>query len=159
MSIRSSSYPACKMHEPFCHFGLSDFTIFVHTFSQNGTIFRKTVAEIKCVILFPLQLWSEIFPILRRFQRNIIINVVYSLFLSDFNEALFRKILKYEILWKHVQWETNCSVVSCAVPVGNVSWMLFQEGRSSTLRLRRGVEEAAHTRNNPRTKCTGVYCI
>jgi len=23
------------------------------------------------------------------------------------------------------------SVVSCAVPVGNVSWMLFQEGQSS----------------------------
>jgi hypothetical protein len=26
-------------------------------------------------------------------------------------------------------------VVSCTVPVGNVSWMLFQEGRSSKLRL------------------------
>jgi len=44
--------------------------------------------------------------------------------------------------------------VSCAVPVGNVSWMLFQEGRSSN--LRRGVGHAAHTRNNPHVKCTGV---
>jgi hypothetical protein len=37
---------------------------------------------------------------------------------------------------------TNCiicsGVVSCAVPVGNVSWMLFQEGRSTKFRLRRG---------------------
>jgi len=43
-------------------------------------------------------------------------------------------------------------VVSCAVPVGNVSWMLFQEGRSSKLRLRRVVGQAAHTRNYPHVK-------
>jgi len=52
-------------------------------------------------------------------------------------------------------WTT---VVSCAVPVGNISWMLFQEGRSSKLRLRRAVGQAAHTSNNPRVKCTAVYC-
>jgi len=40
-----------------------------------------------------------------------------------------------------------CNVVSCVIPVGNVSWMLFQEGRSSKLRLTRGVGQAAHTRN------------
>jgi len=39
------------------------------------------------------------------------------------------------------------SVVSCGVPVGNVSWMMFQDGRSSNFRLRRGVVQAAHTRN------------
>jgi len=49
-------------------------------------------------------------------------------------------------------------VVSCAVPVGNVSWMLFQEGRSSNLMLRRGVGQAAHTPSNPHIKCAGVYC-
>ena len=50
------------------------------------------------------------------------------------------------------------TVVSCAVPVGNVVWMLFQEGRISNLRLRRGVGQAAHTRNNPHVKCTGDFC-
>jgi hypothetical protein len=49
-------------------------------------------------------------------------------------------------------------VVTCAVPVGNVSWILFQEGRDSNLRLRRTVGHAAHTRNNPHVKCIGVYC-
>jgi hypothetical protein len=49
-------------------------------------------------------------------------------------------------------------VVSCGAPLGNVSWMLFQEGQSSNLRLRRGVGQAAHTRNNPHVKCTEVYC-
>jgi len=35
-------------------------------------------------------------------------------------------------------------LVSCADPVGNVSWILFPEGRSSELGLRRGVGQAAH---------------
>jgi len=26
------------------------------------------------------------------------------------------------------------------------------------IRLRQGVRQAAHTRNNPHVKCTGVYC-
>ena len=42
--------------------------------------------------------------------------------------------------------------------MGNVSWMFFQEGRSSNLRLRRGVGQAAHARNNSHVKCTGHYC-
>ena len=56
--------------------------------------------------------------------------------------------------------ETSASgypvVVSGADPVRNVSWILFQEGRSSELRLRRGVEQAPHTLNNPQVQCTGV---
>ena len=52
------------------------------------------------------------------------------------------------------------SVVFCADPVGNVSWMLFPEGRSSEIRLRRGVGQAAHTLNNPQVECTGVLlCV
>ena len=63
----------------------------------------------------------------------------------------------------------NLSVVICAAAnailsypaqfrLENVSWMLFQEGRSSNLRLRRTVGQATHARNNPRIKFTGVYC-
>jgi len=49
-------------------------------------------------------------------------------------------------------------VVSCAVPVGNVSWMLFHEGQSSDRSLRRGVGQAVQTRNKPHVKCNAVYC-
>ena len=48
-------------------------------------------------------------------------------------------------------------VASRAVAVGNVLWMLVQEGRSSNFRLRRGVGQAAHTRNNPHVKFIAVY--
>ena len=48
-------------------------------------------------------------------------------------------------------------VVSGVVPVGNLLYMLFQEGRSSNLCLRRGVEQVVPTRNKPSGKCTGVY--
>ena len=42
----------------------------------------------------------------------------------------------------------------------HISWMLFPEGRSSELRLRRGVGQAEHTLNNPQVECTGVLlCV
>jgi len=51
-------------------------------------------------------------------------------------------------------------VVSGVDPVRNISWILFQEGRSSELRLRRGVGQAAHTLNKPQVEGTGVLlCV
>jgi hypothetical protein len=58
----------------------------------------------------------------------------------------------------HLQRMWAKVVVSCTVPVGNVLWMLFQEGWSSNFRLRQRVGQTAHTRNNPHVKRTGVYC-
>ena len=88
--------------------------------SQNGSIFEKKNCEYKIVFWLPLQLSCETFLILRRIKWDrskmyIGIYVKYPLFSSDFNETCifstdFRKILKYQILWKSLQWESNCSV-------------------------------------------------
>jgi hypothetical protein len=85
-------------------------------------IFRKALLNIKHVFWFTLQLLCETFLILSRIERDIIINVhtvslhvTYPLFLSDINETLifstdFRKIHRYQISWKSVQWEPSCSM-------------------------------------------------
>ena len=45
-------------------------------------------------------------------------------------------------------------------PIQHFAAILFQDGRSSELRLRRGVGQAAHTLNNPQVECTGVLlCV
>jgi hypothetical protein len=41
----------------------------------DGTIFEKKVLNIKCVFLFSLQLLANTFLILKRIQRDIVINV------------------------------------------------------------------------------------
>jgi hypothetical protein len=80
-------------------------------------IFGKKRLDIKCVFWFSLQRLSEIFLIRKRIQRDIIVNSNMSswkvlVILVRFNETLIfwadlRKILKYEISCKSVQWETS----------------------------------------------------
>jgi len=67
-----------------------------------------------------IQLLSKTLFILRQIRRGIITNahrcsLKYQLFLSDFNETLifptdFRKMFKYQIPLKSVQWEPSCSM-------------------------------------------------
>ena len=71
--------------------------IFRH-FLINGTNFEKMLRSVKCVFYFYLQLIFGIFLILKRIQRDIIINmkslnVKYLLFLSHFNETNFLDII------------------------------------------------------------------
>jgi hypothetical protein len=86
----------------------------------NGTIFGKTLLNIKCIFWFSVQLFFETFLISRGIRRDIIINVHWysfkvPFFSSDFNENWaysidFRKIVIYQISWKPVQWEPRCSM-------------------------------------------------
>jgi hypothetical protein len=116
----SLSYPAYKAHAPYyiviC--GLPGlYHIFPH-YLIKGTNFEKKLLNTKCVFWFSLQLLPKTFLILRRIQRDIIINVRRSsckvpLLLSDFNETGiffdgFSKILTYQISWQSVQLEPSC---------------------------------------------------
>jgi hypothetical protein len=114
-------YPAYEARTPYyivivtC-LGLPYFS----TLSHKPRDFRKQLLNVKFVFGFSLQILSEIFLIRRRTERDIIINVNKSSlsclsFLSDFNKNLifdtdFRRIIKYQISRKSVQWEPNCSV-------------------------------------------------
>jgi hypothetical protein len=51
----------------------------------------------------------------------------------------------------------NGAVVSCALPVGERIVDIVPGGTELEIQLRRGVGQAAHTRNNPHVMCTGVW--
>ena len=71
------NHPACKAHAPYyiviC--GLSGSNTLLPHYLINNTIFGNKSLDIKCVFSFSLQLSSLTFLILRRIQRDIIINV------------------------------------------------------------------------------------
>ena len=77
-------YPVCKAHAPYyipiCN--LSGYPIFFHIISSkerfSGGGWRKFFLNMKRVFLFSEQHFSEAFLILRRTERDIIINVYWS---------------------------------------------------------------------------------
>jgi hypothetical protein len=82
--VCSFSYPACKAHAP-CYIvshWLSGATTYFHNFLHyltDGTIFgrkKRKLSNLKWVFWFSQQLLSEILIILRRIQRDIILNVL-----------------------------------------------------------------------------------
>ena len=85
------------------------------TLSHKRHDFLKKLLNIKCVFWFCLQLLSEKFLIVRRIQRDIIINLHKSsckvpLLLSDLMKTRifsidFPKIFKNQITLKSIQWE------------------------------------------------------
>ena len=98
--------------------GLAGSTIFFHIISLKARFpGKKKLLNTKCTFWFSLQLLSETFLIIRRTERDIInvnmpVFITLTLFLSDLNETWpfatdFRKILKYKISSKSVQWEPS----------------------------------------------------
>jgi len=80
MGVCNLSYPAYNARVPYCHLWPAGFySIFPH-YLINGTNFeRKGLLNPKCVFMFPLQLLSETFLILRRIEQDMIKNVHRSL--------------------------------------------------------------------------------
>jgi hypothetical protein len=115
------SYPVCHAQAPYCLRPLWLHHIYRH-YLINGTIFGKKSLNIKCVFWFSLQLLFETFLILRRNQRDVVINVkrssckVPGFFLSEFNETwifstdFWKWSLKDQVLLKTVQGQPRCSM-------------------------------------------------
>ena len=118
--LHNLSVCICSLrYTTYAIFSTVAYNILPH-YLMNGTLFGKKLLNIKCVFWSSLLLLSETFLILRKNERDMIkirigLEVKYPLFLSDFNEtwifvADFRKILKYQISWRSVQWEPSYSM-------------------------------------------------
>jgi hypothetical protein len=66
---------ACKAHAPYCPLWPVWLYHIYSFYLINGTIFRKKLWNRKCMFWFSLRILSETFLILRRIQRDIIINI------------------------------------------------------------------------------------
>ena len=97
MCVCSLSYPACKTHAPYfiviC--GLSCSTTFYHVMIITARFCENVNG--KCVFWICLQFLCEAFLILRRIQRDTVINVSRSLYIFS---TVFRKIIEYQIFRK-----------------------------------------------------------
>jgi hypothetical protein len=110
---------AMRMHH-IVIFGLPALWYFPRL-SHKWHSFQKIVIEHKmCVWIFSTTFVWNIFYSKKKWIRCdkkicIGLHVKYPLFLPDFNETWilltrFKKILRYQISWKSVQWEPSCSM-------------------------------------------------
>jgi hypothetical protein len=116
--ICSLIYPAFKPLRHIVICGLYFCTAFLFcTLSHKQHDFRKKVTEIKCVVIFSKTFVCIIFRSKKKWTRcgkmYIGIHVRCLLLASDFNETRLlstdcRKMLKYQVSWKSVQWEPSC---------------------------------------------------
>jgi hypothetical protein len=105
-----------------CHIvicGLPRSTKFFHISPKRNDLKKKKLLSMKCLFRVSLQILSETFFNLKSTERDMVTNYIcvhekYPFFLSDFNETWllstdFRKILKYHLSEKYVQWEPSFS--------------------------------------------------
>ena len=75
----SLTYPACNAHTPYCMRSLWFHHIFRY-YLINYTILIKSLLNVKCVSIF-CTTYFDIFLVIRRIQRDIVINVKTSSFI------------------------------------------------------------------------------
>ena len=81
--------PACNAHAPCCLLWPAPLYCIFPYYLLNGTILGKKLLNVKCVLLFSLQLLSETFLILRRNERDMIKNVYWSSCTAPFSLLRF----------------------------------------------------------------------
>jgi hypothetical protein len=119
-----------KRHIVNC--GLSALQFFSPRYLINGTVFLKMLLNKKYVFRFFLQIFSEIFLIPRRTERNMIVNVLWSsckvpviLLRIEWNE-LSRQF--FEKHW-NIKFHENTSSENRVVPRGQ------KDGRTDMMKL------------------------
>ena len=115
-------YQACKSYEPCCHLRPvrlhNIFPIFlIHDmiFGGKNSIEHKINVLIFFTTLKNFSLLEPFREIISQIYIYIDLQVKYLLFVSDFNETwifstYFLKFIEFQISWKSVQWEPDCSM-------------------------------------------------
>ena len=123
MCICGLRHPARNEHVPYyiviCGRPVQLYNIFPH-YLINGTKFVWESFKVKFLFWFSKQLLPETFLILRRTERDMIINVsvftwsihyaCQTLTKPKFSQQIFQPILIYQISWKSIQWEPGGSM-------------------------------------------------
>jgi hypothetical protein len=115
------AYPACNVYALYCNVICGSIS---YVGIINGMIFAKKALNMKCVFWFSLEVLFEIFLVLRRNQRDIVLwkrrRLKCLLYLSDFNET---RIFSTGTV-SHIKFNQNSSIESRVVPCGQIDgWM------------------------------------
>jgi len=110
--ICSFRYPACNAHGPYCHLWPATLYNIFPQFLINGTILQKNATKHKMGVLFSVQLVSETFIIVRRYDKKctrvgtLIVATIYLQLIQ--NRYMFRS---FTVL--------HCSHQHCVQPVAS----------------------------------------
>jgi len=120
--VCSLSYPARNAHVPDCQLWPAPlYNIFPRYFINSMIFDKKSYGTRNVCFAFLYNFYLKHFSFYKKKISEIRcemysgLHVKYTLFLSDFNETWtfstdFRKVFKYQISWKSVQWESSCSM-------------------------------------------------
>jgi hypothetical protein len=137
----------------------SSCTVFFHISHKKHSFRKKKILNVRCVFWFSAQGFSEIFLILRRNERDIIINVHRSsstVFLTDFNQPWIfwtdiRKALTCHISL-NFQWESSCFMWTNGHDEANSRFSQFWQRASKRLKMK----VTAYTKRTFRKR---VFCL
>jgi hypothetical protein len=112
--VLSLRYPARNEPALYCHLSsVRLYKVFTHILI-TARLSKRNYYTLN-VFRFSLQLFRKNFHSRKNWEKYDKKSYIGLLFLSDFKatwtlSTVFRKRLKYQILWKSVQWETSCSM-------------------------------------------------
>jgi hypothetical protein len=121
MSVCSLTYPSHRAHVPYCYLWPVCLYHIFPRYLVNGTIFEKKLPNIKKVFWFSLQLLSETFLILRRIQRDMIINVNTSNVKDLYSRHILTKLPFPQPIFEkysNIKFHENPSIGSRVLPCG-----------------------------------------